>query len=199
MARYPSLKRRRARCKPGTAAPLSNRHPNHQTPTLERCASGLPPPFLQALFHGIGHGRDHAARGQRKPPPIILFGHHRTPATNCTSSAAHTATRLPLFAPPNPQTRCASWIEPRRLLPPLSTFAPNIGKLHQAQRPPPPPIDPSRDLPHLPRDHRTMAEPAAPGELGLSIIGLGTQYPPHNITSKGLETISKKFYPDSPA
>lgn len=44
-----------------------------------------------------------------------------------------------------------------------------------------------------------MAEPAAPGELGLSIIGLGTQYPPHNITSQGLETISKKFYPDSPA
>jgi type III polyketide synthase len=44
-----------------------------------------------------------------------------------------------------------------------------------------------------------MAEPAAPGELGLSIIGLGTQYPPFTITAKALEKFSKKFYPDTPA
>lgn len=44
-----------------------------------------------------------------------------------------------------------------------------------------------------------MATPRAPGELGLSIIGLGTQYPPFSLPPTALDTLSKKFYPDSPA
>ncbi|KAK5652760.1 hypothetical protein OQA88_9613 [Cercophora sp. LCS_1] len=44
-----------------------------------------------------------------------------------------------------------------------------------------------------------MAAPRAPGELGLSIVGLGTQYPPYNLPPSALDKISKKFYPDSPA
>ncbi|CAK7264405.1 hypothetical protein SEPCBS119000_000982 [Sporothrix epigloea] len=35
--------------------------------------------------------------------------------------------------------------------------------------------------------------------LGLSIIGVGRQYPPYSLTSDSLKTISKRFYPDSPA
>ncbi|CAK7197552.1 hypothetical protein SEUCBS139899_000200 [Sporothrix eucalyptigena] len=35
--------------------------------------------------------------------------------------------------------------------------------------------------------------------LGLSIIGVGRQYPPYSLTSDSLETLSKRFYPDSPA
>jgi len=44
-----------------------------------------------------------------------------------------------------------------------------------------------------------MAASTAQGELGLSIIGLGTQYPPYTIPPSALDVISKKFYPDSPA
>ncbi|KAK0707434.1 thiolase-like protein [Lasiosphaeris hirsuta] len=45
-----------------------------------------------------------------------------------------------------------------------------------------------------------MAASAVPGELGLSIVGLGTQYPPHALETKSaLSTLSKRFYPDSPA
>ncbi|KAK0617062.1 putative type III polyketide synthase [Immersiella caudata] len=44
-----------------------------------------------------------------------------------------------------------------------------------------------------------MAAPAAQRELGLSIIGLGTQYPPFSIPPSALDALSKKFYPDSPA
>lgn len=45
-----------------------------------------------------------------------------------------------------------------------------------------------------------MAAPAVPGELGLSIVGLGTQYPPYALeTASALSTLSKRFYPDSPA
>ena len=35
--------------------------------------------------------------------------------------------------------------------------------------------------------------------LGLSIIGVGRQYPPYSLTADSLETLSKRFYPDSPA
>jgi len=37
------------------------------------------------------------------------------------------------------------------------------------------------------------------GELGLSIIGLGTQYPPHALKPDSLNVLSKRFYPESPA
>ncbi|KAL2197999.1 thiolase-like protein [Corynascus similis CBS 632.67] len=37
------------------------------------------------------------------------------------------------------------------------------------------------------------------GDLGLSIIGLGTQYPPHDLKPSSLEVLSKRFYPESPA
>lgn len=36
-------------------------------------------------------------------------------------------------------------------------------------------------------------------DLGLSILGVGRQYPPYSLTSESLKTISKRFYPDSPA
>ncbi|KAK4158337.1 peroxisomal biogenesis factor 11-domain-containing protein [Chaetomidium leptoderma] len=36
-------------------------------------------------------------------------------------------------------------------------------------------------------------------ELGLSILGLGTQYPPHALKPDSLEVLSKRFYPESPA
>ncbi|KAK3682549.1 thiolase-like protein [Podospora appendiculata] len=44
-----------------------------------------------------------------------------------------------------------------------------------------------------------MAAPAGPGELGLAITGLGTQYPPHSLPLNAIDTLAKRFYPDSPA
>ncbi|KAJ9131306.1 Thiolase-like protein [Coniochaeta hoffmannii] len=44
-----------------------------------------------------------------------------------------------------------------------------------------------------------MATSSFPPELGLSIIGLGTQYPPYGLKPDSVETIAKKFYPDSPS
>jgi len=44
-----------------------------------------------------------------------------------------------------------------------------------------------------------MAVPVPPGDLGLSIVGLGTQYPPFSTPPSALETLAKRFYPDSPA
>lgn len=35
--------------------------------------------------------------------------------------------------------------------------------------------------------------------LGLSITGIGRQYPPYSLGSDSLETLSKRFYPESPA
>ncbi|KAH6842811.1 thiolase-like protein [Chaetomium sp. MPI-CAGE-AT-0009] len=37
------------------------------------------------------------------------------------------------------------------------------------------------------------------GDLGLSVLGIGTQYPPHNLKPESLEILSKRFYPESPA
>lgn len=42
-----------------------------------------------------------------------------------------------------------------------------------------------------------MTAPTAFGELNLSITGLGTQYPPYALEHTALETLSKKFYPQS--
>jgi type III polyketide synthase len=44
-----------------------------------------------------------------------------------------------------------------------------------------------------------MAAPTELGELGLSILGLGTQYPPYSLKPDLLEQLAKKYYPDSPA
>lgn len=44
-----------------------------------------------------------------------------------------------------------------------------------------------------------MAAPAESEELGLSILGLGTQYPPHSLKPDALDILSKRYYPDSPA
>lgn len=44
-----------------------------------------------------------------------------------------------------------------------------------------------------------MAAPNSFGELGLSIVGLGVEYPPHQLTPSSLDTLSKRYYPESPA
>jgi type III polyketide synthase len=44
-----------------------------------------------------------------------------------------------------------------------------------------------------------MAAPSTFGELGLSIIGLGAQYPPYSLDASSVDTLSKRFYPDTPA
>ncbi|KAI1436518.1 thiolase-like protein [Xylaria sp. CBS 124048] len=41
--------------------------------------------------------------------------------------------------------------------------------------------------------------PAPFGELGLSIIGLGVEYPPNSLTSAELAKVAAKFYPETPA
>lgn len=42
-----------------------------------------------------------------------------------------------------------------------------------------------------------MAGPRRFGDLGLSILGLGTQYPPHALKPDSLDKLSKRFYPES--
>ncbi|OIW24443.1 thiolase-like protein [Coniochaeta ligniaria NRRL 30616] len=44
-----------------------------------------------------------------------------------------------------------------------------------------------------------MAPPSFPQELGLSIIGLGTQYPPYTLAPSSVETLSARFYPSTPS
>lgn len=44
-----------------------------------------------------------------------------------------------------------------------------------------------------------MAAPNTFSNLGLSIIGVGRHYPPHTLKADSLETLSKRFYPESPA
>jgi hypothetical protein len=48
-------------------------------------------------------------------------------------------------------------------------------------------------------DISTMAAPNTFSELGLSIIGLDAEYPPYALNNKALDTLSRKFYPDTPA
>ncbi|KAK3945622.1 putative type III polyketide synthase [Diplogelasinospora grovesii] len=45
----------------------------------------------------------------------------------------------------------------------------------------------------------TMAATTAFGELGLSITGLGTQYPPYALKPDAIDILAKRYYPDSPA
>ncbi|KAI1380197.1 thiolase-like protein [Hypoxylon crocopeplum] len=44
-----------------------------------------------------------------------------------------------------------------------------------------------------------MASPNTFGELGLSIIGLGAQYPPNSLKPDEVHKLATKYYPDSPA
>lgn len=37
------------------------------------------------------------------------------------------------------------------------------------------------------------------GDMGLSIIGISSEYPPHSLKSNALDILSKRFYPESPA
>ncbi|KAK0709507.1 peroxisomal biogenesis factor 11-domain-containing protein [Lasiosphaeria miniovina] len=55
---------------------------------------------------------------------------------------------------------------------------------------------PSSALPPRPA---IMAAPAELGELGLSIVGLGSEYPPYSLKPDALETLARKYYPESPA
>ena len=43
------------------------------------------------------------------------------------------------------------------------------------------------------------ARPNTFGNLGLSIIGLGTQYPDHELKPEALDRLAKRHYPDTPA
>ncbi|KAK4145217.1 peroxisomal biogenesis factor 11-domain-containing protein [Dichotomopilus funicola] len=45
----------------------------------------------------------------------------------------------------------------------------------------------------------TMAIRTNMDDLNLSILGLGTQYPPHSLKPDSIEVLSKRFYPESPA
>ncbi|KAK4199775.1 thiolase-like protein [Triangularia verruculosa] len=44
-----------------------------------------------------------------------------------------------------------------------------------------------------------MSVSTEPRELGLSILGLGTQYPPYSLDARALEVLSKRYHPESPA
>lgn len=44
-----------------------------------------------------------------------------------------------------------------------------------------------------------MAAPNSFGDLNLSIVGLGVQYPPNCLKSDALDTLAQRFYPDTPS
>lgn len=44
-----------------------------------------------------------------------------------------------------------------------------------------------------------MAAPNAFGELGLSVIGVGSQYPPYSLKTDSIDYLSNKFYAESPS
>jgi fungal type III polyketide synthase len=44
-----------------------------------------------------------------------------------------------------------------------------------------------------------MASPNSFGQLGLSILGVGSQYPPYALKQDAIDTLATRFYPDSPA
>ncbi|KAM5375691.1 hypothetical protein ACJZ2D_005874 [Fusarium nematophilum] len=44
-----------------------------------------------------------------------------------------------------------------------------------------------------------MAAPSIFGELGLSIIGIGAEYPPHALDHTSVDILAKRFYPDTPS
>ncbi|RSM05892.1 hypothetical protein CEP52_005991 [Fusarium oligoseptatum] len=44
-----------------------------------------------------------------------------------------------------------------------------------------------------------MTAPSTFGELGLSIIGIGTEYPPYSLEHTCIDILSERFYPDTPS
>ena len=43
-----------------------------------------------------------------------------------------------------------------------------------------------------------MASPDTFGELGLSVIGLGAEYPPYDIKPNEVNKLAARYYPDTP-
>lgn len=39
-----------------------------------------------------------------------------------------------------------------------------------------------------------MSSPNSSGQLGLSILGVGTQYPPYNLKPDAVDTLAKRFH-----
>ncbi len=44
-----------------------------------------------------------------------------------------------------------------------------------------------------------MAAQDSFGDLGLSVLGLGTQYPPHALKPDSLELLSRRYYTETPS
>lgn len=44
-----------------------------------------------------------------------------------------------------------------------------------------------------------MASPNTFGQLGLSILGVGSQYPPYGLKSDAIDTLAKRYHPESPS
>jgi type III polyketide synthase len=44
-----------------------------------------------------------------------------------------------------------------------------------------------------------MASPNSFGQLGLSILGVGSQYPPYGLKPDAIDTLATRFHPDSPS
>jgi fungal type III polyketide synthase len=44
-----------------------------------------------------------------------------------------------------------------------------------------------------------MATANSFGELGLSVVGVASQYPPYALQPKEVQILAERFYPDSPA
>lgn len=44
-----------------------------------------------------------------------------------------------------------------------------------------------------------MASPNSFGQLGLSILGVASQYPPYGLKPDAIDTLATRFYPDSPS
>lgn len=44
-----------------------------------------------------------------------------------------------------------------------------------------------------------MAPPNSFGQLGLSILGVGSQYPPYGLKPDAIDTLAKRYHPESPS
>lgn len=44
-----------------------------------------------------------------------------------------------------------------------------------------------------------MASPNTFGQLGLSILGVGSQYPPYGLKPDAIDTLAKRYHPESPS
>lgn len=55
----------------------------------------------------------------------------------------------------------------------------------------------NRSIMSSPREHPNIKDEFA--DMNLSIIGIGVEYPPHLLTAADLDTLCKRWYPESPA